>query len=1135
MSQLNTPSPSLIARLFKRLRRIRIRRHHVHHVSLATLALLAVGVFFVAGVVLRFAIGPVSLGPFSERLRDSLLHAVPGLAVRYDDAALEWSQDEGRVNLIIVGARVLDSQQRVIAQAPKAEIGLAAKALLGGDIQIRRIALVGVQLALVRTKTGALRLGMNGNETGDDVLERIRKALENSGHGASSLDRFAVRRARLAFLDQNSGLFLVAPSAHVEVSNTASKPNSELKADIEADVEITGKPAHFLASIKLPQEAGDITGDLSITGLSLEALSRNSPHFAFLRPFDLTNDLSASIVVEHGNRLRSADFGLRAKGKIGGLGSPLVIKDFDLVGRYDGTTGHILIDQATLQGDTATAHLQGSGNLKFGQAGSLAAADLDVSADHIMIATPEAFTTPVALGPLHLRGNYDTGNATFTIEQALLSGRALTGELQGHIVLADNKSPGIVLGGKINSLSVRDLVHYWPLKVGGGARSWIAKNMPAGRVGPASVEVNIGAGELDAPSLPESAIHLTIPVKDASVNYVQGMSLVTHANGVGVLTGDTFHVDVADARVGRLAVRKASVTIPKLHKHGAIGDIAVTLAGSMPDLLKILDEKPLHYPTRFHIDPVQTTGTALVDAEFHVPMVKDIGIDQIPMHVKADVKGLALSLGENTRLSDGNVLFDVDNKHLHASGTVIYRATPFAVEWLEVFDGKGDITTRLKVNGTLDEQAREAFKVRMGDFVTGSVGLSANLQGRRGEIRTAQINVNLTPAVIALGAISYRKEPGTAATAQILAKLDEKGAVSSADLTIAGAGLSAQGTLAFAPDGTLRRADIPALRAGPINDFAIAYARDPRTGAEVLIRGRSADGTALGRRDNGTGQKEESSTDRYHIAAKLDRMQLKQNTVLAPLSVDADMIGGSIQSLSLATGLSKSASVTASIAPVSDGRRLSVSANDAGTLLKGVFGLGNISGGRLTVAAKMPPVGKKGGPDFNGTLEIRDFKVENQPFFARLFSAGSLGGLLDLMRGSGIVIDKLQLPFTASNDVFNIHDAHANGPSVGLSGEGYIDRRANQIDLRGAVAPIYGLNSILGAIPLVGNVLVSRPGEGIVGVTYEAKGNLDEPKISVNPLSILTPGILRRMFEGKVPSAPRQAETDPPKPQPAPH
>jgi hypothetical protein len=139
------------------------------------------------------------------------------------------------------------------------------------------------------------------------------------------------------------------------------------------------------------------------------------------------------------------------------------------------------------------------------------------------------------------------------------------------------------------------------------------------------------------------------------------------------------------------------------------------------------------------------------------------------------------------------------------------------------------------------------------------------------------------------------------------------------------------------------------------------------------------------------------------------------------------------------------------------------------------------------------------------------------------------------MRGAGIVVDKLEMPFSSKNDVINIRDGHASGPSVGFSGDGYIDRRANTIDLRGAIAPIYGLNSVLGALPILGNMLVSKQGEGIIGITYEASGSLDEPKISVNPLSMLAPGIFRRIFEGRTPSAAPRANKTPTAPTQTPH
>ncbi len=51
-------------------------------------------------------------------------------------------------------------------------------------------------------------------------------------------------------------------------------------------------------------------------------------------------------------------------------------------------------------------------------------------------------------------------------------------------------------------------------------------------------------------------------------------------------------------------------------------------------------------------------------------------------------------------------------------------------------------------------------------------------------------------------------------------------------------------------------------------------------------------------------------------------------------------------------------------------------------------------------------------------------------------------------------------------------------------------------------------------------------------MTYTVSGNSDQPDISVNPLSILAPGIFRRVFEGNMPTAPTQASAAPAQNQP---
>jgi hypothetical protein len=111
------------------------------------------------------------------------------------------------------------------------------------------------------------------------------------------------------------------------------------------------------------------------------------------------------------------------------------------------------------------------------------------------------------------------------------------------------------------------------------------------------------------------------------------------------------------------------------------------------------------------------------------------------------------------------------------------------------------------------------------------------------------------------------------------------------------------------------------------------------------------------------------------------------------------------------------------------------------------------------------------------------------------------------------------------------HDGRASGPAIGFTFQGLVDRDKNSIDLNGSLVPAYGLNSVLGAVPLLGDLLVSKPGEGIIGVTYRASGDLDEPMVAVNPLSAFAPGIFRRIFEFGLPSAatPKNSGAPPPK------
>src|SRR5438132_303052 len=96
-----------------------VKAHHISHAALSMGALVAALVFFMVGAFVRLLVGPVSLGPLQQSLAGAIQNALPGINLVYDKAALEWDRDEDRVNLVVLGARILDQDGKVVIAAPK--------------------------------------------------------------------------------------------------------------------------------------------------------------------------------------------------------------------------------------------------------------------------------------------------------------------------------------------------------------------------------------------------------------------------------------------------------------------------------------------------------------------------------------------------------------------------------------------------------------------------------------------------------------------------------------------------------------------------------------------------------------------------------------------------------------------------------------------------------------------------------------------------------------------------------------------------------------------------------------------------------------------------------------------------------
>jgi hypothetical protein len=194
--------------------------------------------------------------------------------------------------------------------------------------------------------------------------------------------------------------------------------------------------------------------------------------------------------------------------------------------------------------------------------------------------------------------------------------------------------------------------------------------------------------------------------------------------------------------------------------------------------------------------------------------------------------------------------------------------------------------------------------------------------------------------------------------------------------------------------------------------------------------------------------------------------------------------------------------VRGALAPANAGTAIRLRASDAGGVIRDAGLSPNAREGSMDLVLT-PVVGASAGT-YDGQFLVEGLRLRNAPLLGDLLDAISVVGLLDQLSGPGILFNTVDGSFRLTRSRLTLTEAAAVGGSLGISADGFYDFAARQVDFRGVISPIYFVNGIGAA--------VTRRGEGLFGFNYRMTGSVDDPKTSVNPLSILAPGALRRIF-----------------------
>ena len=400
----------------------------------------------------------------------------------------------------------------------------------------------------------------------------------------------------------------------------------------------------------------------------------------------------------------------------------------------------------------------------------------------------------------------------------------------------------------------------------------------------------------------------------------------------------------------------------------------------------------------------------------------------------------------------------------------------------------------------LDAAGRAKRGLNFGSWLTGPLPIKLKAPLTRA---SAEVEIDLTPAGVDNFVPGLSKPAGKPGKATFLVKPSPEGA-SLSNVAIELGVPMFRGSAQMDPAGGIESATITQARIAPGDDFKVDVVNGPAS-LKISARGASLDARAFVKSILEGSSSGQSATKDFDLDARIASVTGSNKQAITNMELTASRRGGETQ-LGNLRGRIGAGAVTAT----GSGGETRISTTDAGALLRFANLYSHLEGGDLNLLLRSR------GEASAGEATLTDFVLRDEPAFRQLVSAAparaSEGGAAAPVDAARVRFEKMTASFERSPGKLTIQDGVIYNPSIGLTTQGAIDFEHNQIDVSGSFVPAYTVNTMLTKIPLVGVLLSGGQNDGVFGLSYRVHGSMSSPTLTVNPLSAIAPGILRRIL-----------------------
>lgn len=729
---------------------------------------------------------------------------------------------------------------------------------------------------------------------------------------------------------------------------------------------------------------------------------------------------------------------------------------------------------------------------------------------------------PVASAALTVAGDRASGRLEVERLAIDLGGPTVEGTARAAITQPGTPDARLSVEAAVTARQVPadELPRLWPLGLGKNAREWVTKNLSHGIVPEATATAAASGPLADLSAIDLTHFQAGIRAEDMTVDYFHPLPKVTGLAAEVSTDGKTFTIHSKGGRIDDVELGEGTIVIGGLDTGKETMDIRVPVRGPVRTILTVLDSPPLGYPSRLDLDPKRTQGQADAQLHFQFPLLVDLKVEQLNLDVAAKLRGVGVEkVAAGLTATEGDLTLALDMNAMTVKGNTKLDGIPVAIDWKEQFTStaKGP-RTRIAVKGDVDAKDLRSHGIDLGEHVEGPLWADVlfTVDQRRRFGLTAGLNLEKTH--LRIDELGWEKKPGVPGTGKLALEFQKDRVTRVTGLSVDAGGLRAQAVVDLAPQTmAVTKVAVSQLSVGQTDLKADVTVHDGgKSGYSGTITGQSLDARVLAGKADPPGGKKPGPSDEKPLPLDFD---LKLNRVVFGDGRHLSDVAGRIKRDSLSwTALDVTAragrdgTVSLRYLPGAQGfYDVAISASDAGTTFRALDINDRVQGGALAITGRT--VEPRADAAIEGRMELTDYALVDPPVLARILNAVSPSGFAELMGGGkGIRFGRAVSDYRKDGRLLTVKDLRTSGSALGLTLSGEVDIETDTANLRGTIVPIYGLNRLIGQIPLLGDALSGGEGQGIFSATWHVRGPLADPDVTVNPLAMLAPGFLRNLF-----------------------